>query len=106
MTDPAADRLRFGSDDLRLPDALRGPLRAHLAALRERYRKKGWGGPVGFGARPVHANSPRASICSGDAVSSAHTPTPASPKSLAFWKKRNKETFDARHPLRGFPSLA
>ena len=53
MTDPATDRLRFGSDDLRLPDELRGPLRAHLAALRERYRKNGWGGPVGFGTRPA-----------------------------------------------------
>jgi len=47
------ERLPFGSDDLRLPDALRAPLRAHLAALREHYRKKGWGGPVGFGARPA-----------------------------------------------------
>jgi nicotinamidase-related amidase len=47
------ERLPFGSDDLRLPDALRGPLRAHLAALRERYRARGWGGPVGFGARPA-----------------------------------------------------
>jgi nicotinamidase-related amidase len=51
MTD---DRpLAFGSDDLRLPDALRGPLRAHLSTLRERYRRRGWGGPVGFGARPA-----------------------------------------------------
>jgi maleamate amidohydrolase len=53
MTDRPADRLRFGSDELRLPDELRGPLRAHLAALRERYRKNGWGGPVGFGTRPA-----------------------------------------------------
>jgi maleamate amidohydrolase len=53
MTDAAPDRLGFGSDELRLPDELRGPLRAHLAALRERYRKNGWGGPVGFGARPA-----------------------------------------------------
>jgi nicotinamidase-related amidase len=48
-----SERLPFGSDDLRLPDALREPLRAHLADLRERYRKKGWGGPVGFGRRPA-----------------------------------------------------
>lgn len=34
-------RLPFGSNDLRLPEALREPLRAHLADLRERYRKKG-----------------------------------------------------------------
>jgi nicotinamidase-related amidase len=48
-----SERLPFGSDDLRLPDALREPLRAHLADLRERYRKKGWGGPVGFGRHPA-----------------------------------------------------
>jgi nicotinamidase-related amidase len=47
------EQLPFGSDDLRLPDALRGPLRAHLARLRERYRQRGWGGPVGFGRRPA-----------------------------------------------------
>jgi len=46
-------RLPFGSDDLKLPDELREPVRAHLADLRERYRKKGWGGPVGFGRRPA-----------------------------------------------------
>jgi len=51
-TNPA-QRLPFGSDDLRLPDALRDPLRAHLADLRARYRRKGWGGPVGFGTRPA-----------------------------------------------------
>jgi maleamate amidohydrolase len=43
----------FGSDDLRLPDVLRGPLRDHLNALRERYFERGWGGRVGFGARPA-----------------------------------------------------
>ncbi len=42
-----------GSDDLRLPDELRGPLVAHLDALRERYRRRGWGGRVGFGDRPA-----------------------------------------------------
>jgi nicotinamidase-related amidase len=47
------DRLPFGSDDLRLPDDLRGPLRAHLAALRQAYHRRGWGGPVGFGRRPA-----------------------------------------------------
>ena len=50
MTDAGNQQLPFGSDDLRLPDALRGPLRAHLDALRERYHRRGWGGPVGFGA--------------------------------------------------------
>jgi nicotinamidase-related amidase len=47
------DRLPFGSSDLRLPEPLREPLRAHLADLRERYRKKGWGGSIGFGSRPA-----------------------------------------------------
>jgi nicotinamidase-related amidase len=53
MTDAHEPRLPFGADDLRLPDALRGPLRAHLAALRDRYRRRGWGGAVGFGRRPA-----------------------------------------------------
>ncbi|MCI0359461.1 MAG: isochorismatase family protein [Planctomycetaceae bacterium] len=46
-------KVPFGSADLRLPDALRGPLRQHLADLRERYLKRGWGGRVGFGKRPA-----------------------------------------------------
>ncbi len=33
---------RFGSDDLRLPDELRGPLLKHLADLRERYLQRDW----------------------------------------------------------------
>jgi len=28
-------------------------LRAHLADLRARYWRQGWGGPVGFGTRPA-----------------------------------------------------
>ena len=43
----------FGSADLRLPDELRAPLRAHIAALRERYLDRGWGARVGFGSRPA-----------------------------------------------------
>src|SRR5436190_18024842 len=43
----------FGSPDLRLPDALRGPLLAHLAQLRERYLARDWAGRVGFGKRPA-----------------------------------------------------
>ena len=43
----------FGSDDLRLPEELRGPLKAHLAKLHERYRARGWAGRVGFGDRPA-----------------------------------------------------
>jgi maleamate amidohydrolase len=42
-----------GSPDLRLPEELRGPLLAHLAALRERYLARGWAGRVGFGKRPA-----------------------------------------------------
>jgi maleamate amidohydrolase len=49
------DRTRtcFGSADLRLPDDLRGPLLAHLDELRAKYLLRGWGGRVGFGARPA-----------------------------------------------------
>jgi len=43
----------FGSDDLRLPDELREPLRRHLAHLRERYVARSWAGRVGFGAHPA-----------------------------------------------------
>jgi len=46
-------RLPFGADDLRLPDALREPVRDHLAQLREAYRQRGWGRPAGFGVRPA-----------------------------------------------------
>jgi nicotinamidase-related amidase len=45
--------LSFGSEDLRLPVELRAPLRAHLAALRERYVQRGWAGRIGFGQRPA-----------------------------------------------------
>src|SRR5688572_27455146 len=44
---------KFGSNDLRLPDELRGPLLAHLADLRERYIQRNWAGRVGFGQRPA-----------------------------------------------------
>jgi nicotinamidase-related amidase len=50
----ASDRATpFGSSDLRLPDDLRGPLKQHLAHLRERYLARGWAGRVGFGQRPA-----------------------------------------------------
>jgi maleamate amidohydrolase len=42
-----------GAADLRLPDALRGPLKEHIAYLRQRYLERGWGGPVGFGDKPA-----------------------------------------------------
>jgi len=43
----------IGSNDLRLPDALRGPLLEHLSDLRERYRQRRWGGRVGYGVKPA-----------------------------------------------------
>ena len=43
----------FGTEQLRLPDELRGPLYAHLAALREHYLHLNWAGGVGFGTRPA-----------------------------------------------------
>lgn len=43
----------FGADDLRLPDELRAPVKAHLAKLRERYLERGWAQPVGFGRKPA-----------------------------------------------------
>ena len=52
-TEPMPDTLPFGSDDLRLPDELRAPLRAHLASLREKYVERGWAGRVGFGRHPA-----------------------------------------------------
>jgi nicotinamidase-related amidase len=42
-----------GSADLHIPAGLRGPLLAHLDELRERYRRRGWAGRVGFGSRPA-----------------------------------------------------
>ncbi|MBC8350966.1 MAG: isochorismatase family protein [Planctomycetes bacterium] len=48
-----AERLEFGSDDLRLPDALRAPLLQHLRDLRRKYLARGWGDRVGFGDRPA-----------------------------------------------------
>lgn len=51
MADDTAPK--FGSNDLRLPDALRGPLKAHLADLKRAYEKRDWAGRVGFGKRPA-----------------------------------------------------
>ena len=36
-----------------MPQALRGPLRAHLDQLREAYLRRGWAGRAGFGIRPA-----------------------------------------------------
>src|SRR4051794_29143348 len=44
---------KFGSGDLALPDALRGPLKAHLKQLKEAYLGRQWAGRVGFGERPA-----------------------------------------------------
>jgi nicotinamidase-related amidase len=43
----------FGSEDLRLPEGLRAPLKEHLEHLRQAYLKRGWGNRVGFGSRPA-----------------------------------------------------
>src|SRR4051794_30086354 len=53
MATNKSKRLTFGSEDLRLPDELRAPIRAHLANLKKHYLKRGWGGRVGFGERPA-----------------------------------------------------
>ena len=50
--DPAAPP-SFGSENLRLPDELRVPVKEHLAYLREQYRRLKWAGRVGFGKRPA-----------------------------------------------------
>lgn len=52
-TPPKTTAPVFGSDDLRLPDELRGPLHAHLAELRQRYVERGWARKIGFGKRPA-----------------------------------------------------
>lgn len=44
---------QFGSDDLRLPEELRWPLRDHLQQLAAAYARRKWGGRVGFGTRPA-----------------------------------------------------
>lgn len=52
MTDtPSAPR--FGSNDLAMPDDLRGPLLAHLRDLRAAYVRRDWAGRVGFGNNPA-----------------------------------------------------
>ena len=43
----------FGSPALRLPDELRGPLKAHMEELRQRFLELGWGTRGGFGQRPA-----------------------------------------------------
>lgn len=43
----------FGSNDLKLPDDLREPLKRHLSELHERYLARGWAGRVGFGEKPA-----------------------------------------------------
>lgn len=43
----------FGTEALRLPDELRGPLKKHLADLQQRYENLDWARRVGFGQRPA-----------------------------------------------------
>src|SRR4051812_32212187 len=52
-TNSNSNNPRFGSPDLRLPDELRAPLRAHLNALHERYVARNWALRVGMGKRPA-----------------------------------------------------
>ena len=52
-TKATSEHPAFGSEDLRLPDELRAPLKAHLAALRKRYLARSWAGRVGFGRKPA-----------------------------------------------------
>ena len=47
------DIARFGADDLRMPDAIREPVLAHLRDLKARYQQRNWAGRVGFGERPA-----------------------------------------------------
>ena len=44
---------KFGAPDLRLPEAIRAPLLAHLADLKQKYLERNWGMRVGFGRRPA-----------------------------------------------------
>jgi nicotinamidase-related amidase len=53
MSDTSSPEPRRGSNDLHLPDALRGPLRAHMQELRQAYLRRGWAGRAGFGAKPA-----------------------------------------------------
>ena len=53
MSKLISEPLPFGSEDLRVPDELRGPLRAHLHDLRRKYLQRNWGARVGFGERPA-----------------------------------------------------
>ena len=50
---PHAEAPAFGSPELRIPDELRGPLKAHIETLRQRYLEMGWGGRSGFGEKPA-----------------------------------------------------
>lgn len=52
-TEYNGDAPNFGSPELRLPDHIRGPLKAHIEELRQRYLKMGWGSRVGFGQKPA-----------------------------------------------------
>lgn len=45
----SAEERPVGAPDLRLPDELRDPLKAHIEYLRQRYLQRGWGESVGFG---------------------------------------------------------
>ena len=53
MSEPFAPDYDKGSPQLRLPDELRAPMRAHFEQLRKWYEGVGWGARTGFGKRPA-----------------------------------------------------
>ena len=53
MTEPFSPDYDRGTPELRVPDELRAPLRAHFEKLRTWYDGVGWGARTGFGKRPA-----------------------------------------------------
>ena len=51
MSEPSAPDYNRGTPELRVPEELRAPLRAHLEQLRKWYDGVGWGARTGFGKR-------------------------------------------------------
>ena len=53
MSEPFAQDYDRGTPELRVPDELRAPLRAHFEHLKKWYDRVGWGARTGFGKRPA-----------------------------------------------------
>ena len=53
MTEPFSPDYDTGTRELRVPEELRAPLRAHLDDLRRWYEDARWATPVGFGQHPA-----------------------------------------------------